>query len=974
MLRRILTLLIFLLLFSNLAFSQKDAPVAGHAATLVELLKKDYNAIDPESRKAEISRDRTLVISIMKSYLADADKSRSQIEKYAATNVLVSKSFDNYNNAKKQLAALTASPPQSSKAEELSSYSTNANDLSNSVDQRRNDYFDNLYNLDVLELDNLKLNYKKTGNNYLYIILEDFILKYKQLNSGNADSFSSNSAITTTQKSIFGIPGDMAFQVIVSELAEILAKRIKEELTLYAVQRVQYWLRNPGSDDQMAELKILLPTTTTYFMSLSGQSYLNVKLLREHIQNDLNNMLGNAKNLRAAPRVKRLIAANPDLDFALEGLGILSDLSGMKSPMDYFTVLENSPNLNRWKSGTDLVRLNIANGIFMSSMLAKSMSVSENGETRFAGMDFFNKYASDTNFYILYTGFLTQQNLKYYNISFRTIDNTGGVATHLLATDLRMVTSNTTPRKINEVKEAFKIVLNLAAKNTEKVYKLSTEIRKLNKSDKPLLPDSLHEFIGSVISMGQDIVNAADTMVIMVNKIQQNDQQNRMAIGFKKSSAAYFQVASVTNDIIRDLQKHKYAIAVMKVIDIAAGLPQSNRSEWSNADMDGLADFVADNKTKAWVTVSKVLANKKGVKSFSNAEKEAFQLLYLEAIRLGIFNTEHGADSEITSFLNELKTVSRAVIADKDFDGTSLLKTYHESLKVHYFLIGYYAGMDVSGMIAERLEQLSKYEVNQVRIFTSDDSESLKTAMEKYYTAFFSNYYIKGNNSETSMLSESRGALENRIKAIAVLLPQSYSSRINPQVLKLISFVIEVATTEDEKTIPGSLNELISQTGSYIDKRNSNFSLAINAYPGILPAAELSWKPEKAAWAPSIGFTAPVGLAFNWGNKGGTSDGIFLPVIDIGALTRVRLDSSKDTKALPELEFKNVFSPGIYYTHGFRNTPLAINIGMQYGPDLKEVSYDSSGTAVTKSYESMRFGIGLVLDIPLFSITNKPRP
>jgi hypothetical protein len=109
------------------------------------------------------------------------------------------------------------------------------------------------------------------------------------------------------------------------------------------------------------------------------------------------------------------------------------------------------------------------------------------------------------------------------------------------------------------------------------------------------------------------------------------------------------------------------------------------------------------------------------------------------------------------------------------------------------------------------------------------------------------------------------------------------------------------------------------------------------------------------------------------GSKNGDSDGIFIPLIDIGAVTRLRLDESNATKSLPELTFKNIFAPGLYYTHGFRRTPLSVNIGCQYGPELVKLETDGEGVKKAQSFEVIRIGLGIALDIPLFNLHTKPR-
>src|SRR5690606_17740094 len=120
---------------------------------------------------------------------------------------------------------------------------------------------------------------------------------------------------------------------------------------------------------------------------------------------------------------------------------------------------------------------------------------------------------------------------------------------------------------------------------------------------------------------------------------------------------------------------------------------------------------------------------------------------------------------------------------------------------------------------------------------------------------------------------------------------------------------------------------------------NSKFSIALNAYPGILGSMERT-NIDSVRLDPSMSFTAPVGFSIAWGWPKGHSLGLFIPVIDIGALTRLRLDNDKKTETLPEFSFKNIFAPGAYFSWGIINTPLSINAGAQFGPELKEIVPD----------------------------------
>jgi hypothetical protein len=93
-------------------------------------------------------------------------------------------------------------------------------------------------------------------------------------------------------------------------------------------------------------------------------------------------------------------------------------------------------------------------------------------------------------------------------------------------------------------------------------------------------------------------------------------------------------------------------------------------------------------------------------------------------------------------------------------------------------------------------------------------------------------------------------------------------------------------------------------------------------------------------WAPVIGVTAPLGVAFNWGNigngrrndsmtkeeqlkkahKGGKSFSLFFPLIDVGALATFRIGDNSSHVA-SEVKKKNIIAPGLYGYWGLGKIP-----------------------------------------------------
>lgn len=188
------------------------------------------------------------------------------------------------------------------------------------------------------------------------------------------------------------------------------------------------------------------------------------------------------------------------------------------------------------------------------------------------------------------------------------------------------------------------------------------------------------------------------------------------------------------------------------------------------------------------------------------------------------------------------------------------------------------------------------------------------------------------------------------------------------------SFIVTVAKAESAADMVQALETAALPVGSYRIKRNNRFNLAVNAYGGGFGALEWSVVDEKPTQRSfSWGATAPVGISFSWGcsrgrdvmKRDGSSNGGFVSLIDVGGIFAFRLKDGAST--LPELSWSNLIAPGLHYVHGFRNSPLSLAIGAQYGPGLRKIEIESAVTDVS----AWRAGVSLTADIPLFNLSTK---
>lgn len=173
---------------------------------------------------------------------------------------------------------------------------------------------------------------------------------------------------------------------------------------------------------------------------------------------------------------------------------------------------------------------------------------------------------------------------------------------------------------------------------------------------------------------------------------------------------------------------------------------------------------------------------------------------------------------------------------------------------------------------------------------------------------------------------------------------------------------------------------------SYKIKRNSRFSIDLNAYAGGYVGLESAWDSVSRQYQSKsvYGLSAPVGITFSWGfrrnakgasvsnfisNTGklrqlrGSSMSASFSIIDIAAVVSYRLDSGYNAALPREVKWSQILSPGMHLRYGFKNSPLNISLGAQYTPQLRNLNSSS-----IKEQAAWRASLGLSFDIPLFNI------
>ncbi|MFM9911030.1 MAG: hypothetical protein ACKVOW_16945, partial [Chitinophagaceae bacterium] len=219
---------------------------------------------------------------------------------------------------------------------------------------------------------------------------------------------------------------------------------------------------------------------------------------------------------------------------------------------------------------------------------------------------------------------------------------------------------------------------------------------------------------------------------------------------------------------------------------------------------------------------------------------------------------------------------------------------------------------------------------------------------------------------------------------------------------KLAGFLNDVMLTTDSKKLAKVVESYALPPGSYKRKRNNWWSVDFNAYVGAFGGYEVATRnvgtsslpPRIKGWV--YGITAPIGVSLSktFGRKlridslgdalirnpdkiritktqikerGNATFTMTVSVVDLGAVVSYRFNNTKDSVLPQQVKWEQVFSPGISFAYGFRNTPLVISAGYQYTPRLRKIEQIADNPK-NQQYNANRFQLGLLFDLPLANI------
>ncbi|CAI2768154.1 hypothetical protein [Flavobacterium collinsii] len=604
-------------------------------------------------------------------------------------------------------------------------------------------------------------------------------------------------------------------------------------------------------------------------------------------------------------------------------------------------------DIRKLKLGQKDLQYNIANSIKLASMLAHSLMIVEDSKPKFANTAFMSGYSSEINFYLLYIGFLQQQNKNYYNISFY-LDNKNNDL------DFSYLMKKFPAQNITQKAAEFRVVagsLTRIAGNSEKLHNSLLKIKKANSSQEKVTPEQIHDLAADVIDFSEDVFFAADTLINTpsLNLLGTADIKTIL-----KKTAPYVTTARTVNDIFLDLHTKNYTTAIIKAIEIPSAFGKNNEQYELYSTLinitNGLGNMQKANNLKNLYAYNRV---------YTSTEKNETQKNLASWIKISF-----ESDTDFLDYKNGFAGVFNAIDSPGTGDLSHELSEFKKIINDSEFYRKY-LGIDAPKISSKVGGFLAAKGVSSTAV------SAISADVNSLITQSISAYIFDEAQNPKSLEDQKKILVQNLKYYLPEMFPDLFQFT-DENTVKLIHFVNDVANAGSAEDVEKALNSFALPPGSSSLKEQAKTYFSINAYPGIFGGFTTTSVSKGDSY--TVGFTVPVGLYGQlWTTDIGTI-GLFLPLIDIAAPVRLRL--SDNTQKMPDLEFKDVFTPGLFLSYGFNKMPFAVNLGGQFGPSLKSISEGGSETEETQKViekQAFYWSIAFTIDIPLFTIHAKSK-
>ncbi len=882
--------------------------------------------------------------------------------------------------------------------------------------------------------------FKKRKNPYLEEITFHFLKKYQAYIQFKKDEFALSSGGSSIQKSLPIVGGiGLSFTDAIDGLSRFIAKRFKEELTTQVVSKIQIALSDTTVLDNFAELKALLPETTRFLIQLQPEQYAAaLESLKSKVELDLNHLLKNLPELEKTYRVQRILNKNQELRLAVEGMRLIHELSQANHPLDYISNLESSKLMGEWKSSDNPKLANLSNAVDLMAMLAFAMSIDQSDGRTWVHREVWQKYSSRTLFYKTFLGLLQEQDRLHYRITFGRgnpssfYEKISGKFNEVEEIKVRidpeiskfMVQAERLNNLIKEIKKTKRQGGKLSNDSIH-VY-INTTIDFLEQS--MIFTDSLVSIVGGdTLNVGKRYSKfmaaarkSSDIFLEISRKSYANAISNSLDLYFSMNTDKdVIKLDDFRDRLVkgaRNLDAHE---EISKVKEVYASINTSFTTE--NADqLIAFVKTLIKNDQQLFLSIRSIGVPGADIQQASSQwttfqtlntelkktdikQKYAEQLIDFKDVIGDLNNIISGNGDISVDFVKKFNGFINTTLSDEQEKLIGLIESietvpanidqsYKNKVKA---LLEYLIRGDGVPIILEEVGLREAWEqfMTLKNLFESrkeylDINKNKKETLSKLFgNSIESMREILSKTNSTDALADLDSCLKKmakeRFKEFINRAGDKVDDKTREEIVKIVNFLSAIAKAENAEDAEKAISAIALPPGSSIIKRKSRFNLAINSYPGIFSSYERLIGGKETIENPgsfSMSFTAPVGTAISFGTRRQTSWSIFVPFIDIGAFTSVRF--SDDNTELPEINFKNIFAPGLHIIYGLKNSPLSIGGGMQYGPILREIQtvdpdldedMDGNPDVVINERSSWRIGITLTMDIPMFNLYTRSR-
>jgi hypothetical protein len=189
------------------------------------------------------------------------------------------------------------------------------------------------------------------------------------------------------------------------------------------------------------------------------------------------------------------------------------------------------------------------------------------------------------------------------------------------------------------------------------------------------------------------------------------------------------------------------------------------------------------------------------------------------------------------------------------------------------------------------------------------------------------------------------------LQEVLAALPATERFVLPAEAVRLLSVGAELAAARNADEAAAVMDGFLAPAGAWRAKGLRPFNASVTGLVGLSGGVE--WPVYGSGPGARGGLFAPVGVDFTGRLSGGWSLGVFIPLIDLGALlpysynegASTRTSSGAMTTQNREFDPLRFVAPGLYVRAGVARTPLVLGLGASYQPGAYSLTQGGDATS-----------------------------